>query len=69
MTALVGGIDNQTDSVKAHVTAGLASFKQSLSGLSSFLMNPKELEGGGVFRHMMQKQLNEPIIKSHEPSA
>jgi hypothetical protein len=50
------------------VATGLAAVEQAVSGLSSFLLNHKELAGEDLFRHMVQKQLNDPRIKSHEPS-
>jgi hypothetical protein len=55
------------DSCKAQVEAGLAAVERATSGLSSFLIKPKELVGGDLIRHMVQKRLNDPMIKSHEP--
>ena len=64
----MGVIKNQTDYIKAQVAAGLASVERSVCGLSSFLINPKELAGEDLFCHMVQKRLNDPRIKSHDPS-
>jgi hypothetical protein len=63
-----GGVDNQTDSCKAQVAARLAAVERAVNGISSFLLKPKELPGEDLFRHMVKKRLNDPRIKSHEPS-
>jgi hypothetical protein len=49
------------------VAAGLAAVERAVSGISSFLPKPKEMSGEDLFRHMVQKRLSDPRIKSHEP--
>ena len=39
-----------------------------MSGLSYFFINPKGLVGENLFCHIVQKQLNDPMIKLHDPS-
>ena len=68
ITAAVGGIDNQTYSIKSQLVLGLSDVELSVSGISSFHINPKEIAGEGFFRHMVQKQLNDRRIKPHDPS-
>ena len=41
MTAPMGGIENQTDSIKAQVTARLKSIERSVSGISSFFLSQR----------------------------
>ena len=41
MMAPVRDIDNQTDFIKAQVEAGLEDVEQDMSGIPSFLINPR----------------------------
>ena len=45
ITSPLGGIDNQTDFVKAQVVADLSAFEQAVSGISSFPLKPKKMAG------------------------
>ena len=46
----------------------MAAVEQSISGFFYFIFKSKGLAGGDLFHHMVQKKLNDPKIKSHEPS-
>ena len=64
----VGGIDNQTVSIKTKVAAGLEVFEKTLNDISYFIIDPKEIPGEDLIRHMVHKKLNKPMIKLHYPS-
>ena len=65
MAAPVVGIENQTDSIKAKVEAGLVAAEWDVSGLSYSMIKTKELVGEYLFRQMVQKRLKDSMIKSH----